>query len=284
MKNLANITNEEDLPRIKDIFQIPYGSTITVPKHMPIPDGYIEWGTVLKAEDYPHLIDILGTTNIILKPIEISMTSNNSSSELYIETTSDETNYNCDETFNNLWKMFDTDKENGCFAGDGVSTTYEPNYGRRANFLLKGSIISALYDIRDKVSLIKITYKWKQNNISDYNSNSLWLSFNLIGTSTQYSTSNYQLLPGEEYTGNFTTNIFIEQFNDQVEEQKYIQVSSWASEAKLLEILDIQLELPVATNDLYIDIPLDWTPNKSLMASLQSKTMKYLMYVGSSIK
>lgn len=284
MKNLGKIENEKDIAILGNITEIPYGGIITVPKHIPIPDGYIEWGTTLKAEDYPHLIDIFRTTNITLKPIKISMTSNNSSSELYIETTNDETGYNCDETFNNLWKIFDEDKENGYFAGDGTSTTYEPQYGRRPWFLLKGSIISALYDIRDKISMIKVTYKWRQNNIAEYNSQSFWMNFNLNGMSGNSFNPSFQLIPGEEYEGSFTTNIFIEQLNNQLEENKYIQVSSWASDAKLLEIFDIQLELPVVTNDLYIDIPLDWSPNQSMIQNLQSKSMKYLMYVGNSIK
>ncbi|MDU1912266.1 hypothetical protein [Fusobacterium sp.] len=284
MKNLGKIENKKDIATLSNIIEIPYGGIITVPKHVSIPDGYIEWGTTLKAEDYPHLVDIFGTTNIILKPVEISMTSNNSSSELYIETTNDETGYNCDETFNNLWKMFDKDKENGYFAGDGVSTTYEPQYGRRPWFLLKGTAVSALYDIRDKISMIKATYKWRQNNIAEYNSQSFWMNFNLNGMSGNSFNPSFQLIPGEEYEGSFTTNIFIEQLNNQPEENKYIQVSSWASDAKLLEIFDIQLELPVVSNDSYIDIPLDWSPNQSMIQNLQSKSVKYLMYVGNSIK
>lgn len=286
MKNLGNVVNEKDVPRNKDLFEIPYGTVLTVPKQRPTPEGFIEWGTLLKAEDYPHLVELFGTTNITLKPVKVSMTSNDSNSELYIDTSAGmETNYNCDESFNNLWKIFDGDKENGYFAGDGVSTTYEPNqYNRRMNFSLRGSLISGLYDMRDKVSLIKSTYSWRQNNASDYDTPVFWLNTNLSGSSSSSSNPNFSVAPNEEITNKFTNYIFITNISNQPEKERYIQVASWASYAKLLEIFEIEFELPVVTSDLYIDVPLDWTSNQSMLATLQSENMKLIMYVGNSIK
>lgn len=283
MKNLGNIIKQEDIPRKKDIFEIPYGTILTVPKQMPTPKGYIEWGTSLKAEDYPYLIDVFGTTNIAVKEIDIIMSSNTSSNDLYIDVSGlNEANSSCDETFDNLYKIFDGNENTGYYAGDGVSTTYEANqYNRRLNFKLKGKIITDLYKIGDKITVIKGKYKWRQNNVLDYGTDAFWMNFIPQGAGGSHLNPQYQLQPGEEYNGEFIFAMFLSDFNTNFpEEEKYITVGSWASGAKLLEIKEVKLELPVITDELYIDIPLGWDITNNMGNAVQNKNLKYIMYIG----
>lgn len=283
MKNLGKVIKQEDIPRTKDIFKIPYGTILTIPKQMRTPKGYIEWGTSLKAEDYPHLIDVFGTTNITMKEIDIVMSSNTSSSDLYIDVSGlDAANYNCDETFDNLYKMFDGKEETGYYAGDGVSTTYESNqYNRRLNFKLRGKIIKDLYTIGDKITVIKAKYKWRQNNVLNYATNAFWMSFIPQGAGGSHANPQYQLQPREEYNGEFTFTMFLSNFNTNFsEEEKYIDVNSWGGGAKLLEIKEVKLELPVITDELYIDIPLSWDITNNMGNVVQNKNLKYIMYIG----
>lgn len=282
MKNLGNIIKQEDIPRKKDIFEIPYGTILTVPKQMSTPKGYIEWGTSLKAEDYPYLIDIFGTTNIIIKKIDIAMSSNTSSPDLYIDINGEDAGSGCDETFDNLYKMFDGNENTGYYAGDGVSTTYEENqYGRRPVFKLKGKIVSDLYIIGDKLNAIRTKYKWRQNNVSEFTVGSFWMTFFLKGAGGTYTNPQYQLQPKEEYNGEFTFNMFLTNFDFNLpEEEKYIEVRGYASNAKLLEIKEVKMELPVISDELYIDIPFDWDITNNMGTVVQSKNLKYIMYIG----
>lgn len=282
MKNLGNIVNQEDLPRKKDIFKTPYGTILTIPKQIPTPQGFIEWGTALKAEDYPYLIDIFGTTNIIIKEIDVAMSSNTSSSDLYIDINREDAGDGCDETFDNLYKMFDRNENTGYYAGDGISTTYEEaEYKRRLVFKLKGKIISDLYIIGDKLKIIRAKYKWRQNNVSGFTENSFWMTFFLKGAGGSYFNPQYQLQPKEEYNGEFTFNMFLTNFDFNLPEQeKCIEVRGYASSAKLLEIKEVRMELPVITNKSYIDIPFDWAIGDNMGTAVQNKNLKYIMYVG----
>ncbi len=113
------------------------------------------------------------------------MTSNTSSTDLYIDTTDmTANNWGCDTMFEDLYKVFDKNTNTGYLAGDGVSTEFEANgYNRRAFWKLKGKLIDDLYTISPKSHAIGIRTIFTQNNIHDYSNNALWVIGEIYGGS-----------------------------------------------------------------------------------------------------
>lgn len=284
MKNLGKIENKKDIATLGNINEIPYGTVFEIPKNSITPKGWLDWGESILARDYPHLIDNFGTTKIAFKEISVSMTSNTSSTDLYIDTTDmTANNWGCDTMFEDLYKVFDKNTNTGYLAGDGVSTEFEANgYNRRAFWKLKGKFIDDLYTISPKSHAIGIRTIFTQNNIHDYNNNALWVIGEIYGGSyTTYQNRN-MIKPGEVHEGDIINYGLLDSVTQQ--EEQFLGLRSFASGAKFLNIKEIFLKLPVITTEDYIDIPVSWKEPNMMINIFQTEQMKLIMYVGNSIK
>lgn len=278
MKNLGEYINTKDIPRRGDVFEIPYGSVLSVPKHIPTPRGFIEWGTQVLADEYPHLVSLFGTTNIKTQLYIPNLTNNSGSSEFYIDENMSSIG-NTKDQINDLYKIFNLDENDAFILGDGSGA----NQYKNISIVCRGTFVTDFYNVAQNIEYYAINTTLTQSNESAYSSNLATTRMDFSGFSTTSQNSTIFIQPNEILTENTQIMSFVSSYTLQTLENQYFTISIGAS-AKTFKISNISFVVPMLGTDTYINIPSEWFPGVGINNLINSKRTKLIMYLGDKVE
>jgi|GEM_PF-4535331 len=253
---------------LSNISSVPYGSISYYLAKAALPEGYIaEDGPQLEASKYPHLVSLLGTTNLKIGSLELNLTSNTSDSGFMIE-------YNGTPSVGlstDYYYMFDGNLNTSYSFGNATGST-------SVNLKLSGEKAKTIKKYFDKLNPIQIRIKGTYtNNDTRYPRQP---SLNFLGSGGSIKEGNWIAAIGE--TIDFNVLLEMAQNVWSINSNEYIDLN-WDVYSGVVNIHEIEfMNVPVESENLYIDIPATFTPVIAAGgdASRPNDDIISIMYVG----
>ena len=255
---------------LSSISSIPYGSIFNYPVAATVPSGYItEDSPPLLASDYPHLVPILGTTNLAIGSLELNLTSNVSDPGFRVEFTRPPAQGQSQDAF----FMFDGNTNTG-YSLSGAQWT-------QVEIKLSGEKAKAIKDYSDNLRPVRIRVRGTYVNNSNNNAQPQVY----IGNGQVLMISG-SWIAGRGETIEFDVMLDCEQSKWSINKEDehislHINFQNGSLNIKELEFLDV----PRATSNTYIKVPLVFSSmlketNGNGEGGLENAEITNIMYMG----